>query len=437
MAYSLNTKAKREAARNANFAWLVNNGYTRETFKDLEIFTRFTGKYFELKIFSGTGAHAVVNELFRTEADRTKKIEDQKDWSIRKETYKAERKEKMKLSKAEAEKKAKAGETVEADTRKSTALLKKMIKEKHGLIVSVRSEYYSGGCSLNISYEGGCSENELKYIKSALQYGRFDSMQDLAYSVDVSGLVVDGFKLAEFKHVFIDRTISENLLLQLCIAAANMYGIKAPETFKDTYESSSELMNRFNCWTIANVVHRGGIDKANFCTQDTENIKILSCEHSETEVNLIVYTYEYNGKTYRTDEKPTSQAASKKESSTESKPAPVETEQGAVQLVDYSEKSFAVIGETKPIKDKLKELGGVFNFRLSCGAGWIFSKTKLQAVQAYLESLQPSIQTETQAQTEAAELESLPAQLPALEYSAPKNEDLDEVFESMRNAMLY
>ncbi|MEO5990530.1 MAG: hypothetical protein ABIP68_02760 [Ferruginibacter sp.] len=55
----------------------------------------------------------------------------------------------------------------------------------------------------------------------------------------------------------------------------------------------------------------------------------------------------------------------------------VEVKAGSVQIIDYSEKAIAVIGDTKPIKDKLKELGGRFNFRLSCGAGWIFPKTKL------------------------------------------------------------
>lgn len=47
-----------------------------------------------------------------------------------------------------------------------------------------------------------------------------------------------------------------------------------------------------------------------------------------------------------------------------------------LQLVDYSEKAFVLIGDTKAIKDKLKELGGRFNARLSCGAGWIFSKIR-------------------------------------------------------------
>lgn len=51
-----------------------------------------------------------------------------------------------------------------------------------------------------------------------------------------------------------------------------------------------------------------------------------------------------------------------------------------IQIVDYSEKSFAIIGDTKPIKDLLKLLGGRFNFKLTCGAGWIFPITKKNEV---------------------------------------------------------
>lgn len=47
-----------------------------------------------------------------------------------------------------------------------------------------------------------------------------------------------------------------------------------------------------------------------------------------------------------------------------------------VQIIDYSEKAIAVVGETRAIKETLKTLGGRFNSHLSCGAGWIFSKAK-------------------------------------------------------------
>jgi len=63
---------------------------------------------------------------------------------------------------------------------------------------------------------------------------------------------------------------------------------------------------------------------------------------------------------------------------------PIEVKAGTVQIIEYSEKAIAVMGDTRPIKDTLKELGGRFNPRLSCGAGWIFPKSRLEAVQKAL-----------------------------------------------------
>lgn len=51
-----------------------------------------------------------------------------------------------------------------------------------------------------------------------------------------------------------------------------------------------------------------------------------------------------------------------------------------LEMVDYSEKAIAVFGDTKAIKEQLKELGGRFNPSLNYNgekrAGWIFSKKK-------------------------------------------------------------
>lgn len=47
-----------------------------------------------------------------------------------------------------------------------------------------------------------------------------------------------------------------------------------------------------------------------------------------------------------------------------------------LQIIDYSEKAIAIVGDTRAIKDTLKTLGGRFNAHLTCGAGWIFSKAK-------------------------------------------------------------
>jgi hypothetical protein len=57
-----------------------------------------------------------------------------------------------------------------------------------------------------------------------------------------------------------------------------------------------------------------------------------------------------------------------------------ETVGGDFIIVDYSEKALAVFGDTRPVKDQLKALGGRFNPKLTHEgekqAGWIFSLCK-------------------------------------------------------------
>ena len=55
-----------------------------------------------------------------------------------------------------------------------------------------------------------------------------------------------------------------------------------------------------------------------------------------------------------------------------------------VQIIDYSEKAIAIVGDTRAIKETLKSLGGRFNAHLTCGAGWIFSKAKESALREAL-----------------------------------------------------
>lgn len=61
---------------------------------------------------------------------------------------------------------------------------------------------------------------------------------------------------------------------------------------------------------------------------------------------------------------------------------------GGLEIVDYSEKAIAVFGDTKAIKEQLKELGGRFNPALNYNgekrAGWIFSKKQADKVRELL-----------------------------------------------------
>ena len=56
----------------------------------------------------------------------------------------------------------------------------------------------------------------------------------------------------------------------------------------------------------------------------------------------------------------------------------------ALNIIDYSAKCFVITGDTKQVKDDLKKLGGKFNPRLSCGAGWVFSVSQRAKVEDYL-----------------------------------------------------
>lgn len=91
------------------------------------------------------------------------------------------------------------------------------------------------------------------------------------------------------------------------------------------------------------------------------------------------------------------QLIEKKESTKQAEPSrepneakisePIATPEG-LEIVDYSEKAIAAFGDTKAIKDQLKELGGRFNPSLKYNggkrAGWIFSKKQANKIRALL-----------------------------------------------------
>ena len=58
----------------------------------------------------------------------------------------------------------------------------------------------------------------------------------------------------------------------------------------------------------------------------------------------------------------------------------------AINIVDYSEKAFIVVGNTRVVKESLKKMGGSFNNRLSCGSGWVFPKSKREEVEKFIQS---------------------------------------------------
>ncbi len=67
-----------------------------------------------------------------------------------------------------------------------------------------------------------------------------------------------------------------------------------------------------------------------------------------------------------------------------SKDISVESLSDELRIVDYGERTIAVVGDTKPHKDALKSIGGYFVFRTQWGPAWVFRDKKRDVVQAYI-----------------------------------------------------
>jgi len=288
-------------------------------------------------------------------------------------------------------------EVKQADARKTSSLLKKYFKETFGIEISVRSEVYSGGSSLNVSYRLGPDEKTVENICKKLQYGHFDSMTDCAEIVDCEGLIIDGYKLNEYKHVFVSQIIDPQITYKagLCMSdKMKFFGV--PDLTNEA--QLNEYFDRYNYMGRARTWQELLFENwkvSHFVTQNASDIEFTQCCDYQNQ-NGIYFEYKYKGEIYRTDQAPEIKSTKTKtepKTNIQKQPTTFSASDFAadeIQIIDYSEKSIAVIGNTKPIKEQLKSLGGRFNFRLTCGAGWIFPKSKQAEIMA---ALQPVEQT--------------------------------------------
>lgn len=92
---------------------------------------------------------------------------------------------------------------------------------------------------------------------------------------------------------------------------------------------------------------------------------------------------------YKVIEPKAKKSGIKTEKAEEAKEMEAVTVEG-LEMVDYSERAIAVFGDTKAVKEQLKELGGRFNPSLNYNgekrAGWIFSKKKADEVRSLMAS---------------------------------------------------
>lgn len=332
----LSTKADRVAVREAAFARLIEKGFAMEDYKGMLIFTRDRAEdgRFDLMVYQGTSSNPTVNFYYRqVERRDAAVVEARKNFDSR-AAYKAEQKEKGGYHSSAA---------------MAAAAIKAELQAKYpGIKFSVTSDTYSMGSSVRAHWNDGPSYDEVDSLISKYQYGHFDGMADMYEMSNVND------SIPQAKHIFAERRMSPETAAILEPQAADIWA-------NDGYRNQDVLYIIFRKTSFPAGAKITGLERTD-----------VTCGSAESFYRIA----------FEAPEQPT--ATVKPEAPEYEK---VEVPAGEIQIVDYSERSFAVIGETKPIKDQLYDMGGKFNRNLSCGPGWIFSKRRLEAVQNALTQL--------------------------------------------------
>ena len=343
------TKEGRLNLQNYEFELLTKKGFNREDYGDLKIFTLTDESSTWLKVYRGTAAKEITYKRYRTEAQALENVANLKANHDRSKAYKAE---------------LKANPTKSSHSNCASAIREELKKVFPNVKFSVKSSNFAGGDSVNINWENGPIVKDVEKITNKYQSGHFDGMTDM---YEYSNSRED---LPQSKYVQTRREISEDVNSVVFEALKEVF---AEDTPSDDLKRYAYRIIQKSTIPVGAVVT--GLEKSE------KSGLIEDCFHLKMSLNEVQHP--------QAKEMPNFEA--------------VEVPAGEIQIVDYSAKAIAVIGETKPIKDKLKELGGKFNFRLSCGAGWIFPKSKLSELQSFLSggASEEEEEEETEPQEEA------------------------------------
>lgn len=329
--YRISTKADRLAIRQAEFDRMIEKGYDQDSYKSLTWFIKDEGGKYYLRMFNGTSSKDFFFKYCGSAERRNQIIEEQKKYADRAEAYKAEQK-------------AKGGAT-SSHASAAKMLKAELSKAFPGIKFSVTSSSYSGGDSLRVHYEDGPSPRIVEEISGKYQAGHFDGMTDM---YEYSNTRED---IPQTKFVFVERKMSKETRATIDAAYLEKFGV-ANDDYGD--RTAHRLFQKCSFPAGAKITGIGNTGETCGLWED-------------------IYTITYEGgNQVQTKVEPAAAAPSDE---------PIEAKPGEIHVVDYSEKAFAVIGDTKPIKDLLSSLYGKFNKHLSCGPGWIFSKKRLKDVE--------------------------------------------------------
>lgn len=208
-----------------------------------------------------------------------------------------------------------------------------------GVKFSVTSDTYS---VVRVRYENGPKYSEVSQLLAKYEYGKFDPMTDY---YDIKS---DKEETAEntVKYVQVSRDIND--MIESLVEVADIDRERARVILRDINIPLGAISIKSVSQDVINF--RDGEIEYNYEEKETK---------SKTEKEKM-------DKPDKTDKKFTPK------------------DRGDLRVIDYTEKSIAVVGNTFEVKDKLKELDARFNKFLTIDGekqpGWILPKTKKDEV---------------------------------------------------------
>lgn len=323
----LNTKKARLEVLANEFERIEKRNFVRENYQDLVIFTGFEQNRYLLKIFCGTSTKPLCYYTYRKENERTEAIDRYKKYTDSRISYKAEQKAKIGFKTRSAA---------------CSSVIKTELKSVWPHIkFSVTADNFSMGNAVRIHWTDGPTTSEVDNISGKYQQGHFDGMTDM---YENSNSRED---IPQAKYITTSRSHSEETENKLIELLTPIYAV-------DTW----------NCHNVENLAHR-----LFSATSFPKNGTIKGLEKTGETCGLydinVFYFVSFEG----VEPEPEKELIDWETIFDEPKKSDIE-------VLDYSEKAIAVIGNTKRLKEDFKALGGRFNFRLTCGAGWIFPTAK-------------------------------------------------------------
>uniref|UniRef100_A0A6M3LPK1 Large polyvalent protein associated domain-containing protein n=1 Tax=viral metagenome TaxID=1070528 RepID=A0A6M3LPK1_9ZZZZ len=188
--YRLITKEQRQNARQS---WIKDQ--QTEKYLDIEILRKSetVPGHFSLVIWRGNAGHPYINYYYKSAESREESIINEKKAAERRSEYKAEQ--------------AKKGKT-HTKSATAAALIKKILKKEYPHIkFSVRSDNFSMGNSVDVSWTDGIPTSAIDGFLRQFEQGTFDGMTD-CYNYDNTA------DRPQAKYVHSNRHISESIRLQ-------------------------------------------------------------------------------------------------------------------------------------------------------------------------------------------------------------------------------